>query len=224
MRALPFATRPRRWVLLAVIPILLVGAVAGFFWFRPPPDANPVEDAGTVWLQDVTEAVGLDCVHDPGPTGSFFMPQSMGSGCAVIHDGDGTLYLYLLHQGGPHGKKNQLYKRLPGGHLEDVSRGSGLNIAGHNMGVAVGDVNNDGLPDVVVTQYGGLKLFLNLGGGRFEDVTEEAGLSNPLWSSSAAFVDYDRDGRLDLVVVSYLDYDPQRHCLSPQDTKEFCGP
>src|SRR5438876_11256762 len=92
------------------------------------------------------------------------------------------------------------------------------------MGGAVGDVNNDGLPDVVVTQYGGVKLFLHLGGGRCEDVTEEAGLSNPLWSSSAAFVDYDRDGRLDLVVVNYLDYDPQRDCLSPQGTKEFCGP
>src|SRR5439155_11965084 len=111
-----------------------------------------------------------------------------------------------------------------GGTFQNVSDGSGLDIAGYSLGVAVGDINNDGLPDVVVTQYGGVKLFLNLGGGRFEDITDEAGLSTPSWGASAAFLDFDRDGLLDLVLVNYLDYDPQRDCLSPQGTKEFCGP
>src|SRR5205823_13208414 len=93
-------------------------------------------------------------------------------------------------------------------------------------GVAVGDVNNDGLPDVLLTQYGGVKLFLNLGGGRFADVTEEAGLANanPLWAMSAAFLDYDRDGLLDLVVVNYLDYDPKAECLTPKGARDFCAP
>src|SRR5205823_1798796 len=83
----------------------------------------------------------------------------------------------------------------------DVSAGSGLDIAGYNMGVAIGDVNNDGWPDVLVTQYRGVRLFLNNGNGTFTDVTEEAGLRDPLWATSASFVDYDRDGWPDLFVA-----------------------
>src|SRR5437879_11646642 len=75
------------------------------------------------------------------------------------------------------------------------------------MGVAIGDVNNDGWPDVCLTGYGGTRLFLNNGGkGTFTEVTREAGLDSPLWGTSAAFVDYDRDGWLDIVVVNYLTY------------------
>ena len=189
------------------------------------PPEDPRDENGPVWFEDVTDAVGLDFVHDPGPTDTYFMPQSMGSGCAVIHDGDGTLYLYLLQEAGPGTKAvNRLYKRLPDGKFHDVTAGSGLDVAGYNMGVAVADVNNDGLPDVLLTQYGGIHLFLNRGGGHFEDITDEAGLSNPLWAMSAAFLDYNRDGWLDLVVVNYLDYDPKRDCHSPEGKKDFCGP
>ncbi len=93
------------------------------------------------------------------------------------------------------------------------------------MGVAIGDVNNDGLPDVLLTQFGGIKLFLNLGGGKFEDVTVEARLEQPaLGRVSAAFLDYDRDGCLDLVVVNYLDYDAKVQCYSPRGERSFCMP
>src|SRR5207253_3210852 len=103
--------------------------------------------------------------------------------------------------------------------------GSGLDFAGHCMGVAVGDVNNDGRPDVLVTLHGGIRLFLNNGSGTFTDVTRAAGLENPAWGASAAFFDYDRDGWLDLVVVNYLDYDPRKEpCDSPEGRKDFCGP
>src|ERR1700688_4916441 len=97
---------------------------------------------------------------------------------------------------------------MPDGTFKDVTDGSGLGIAGHNMGVAIGDVNNDGRPDVLITQYGGVKLLLNRGNGSFDDVTEQAGLRNPQWGVSASFFDFDRDGWLDLVVVNYVDYDP----------------
>ena len=80
------------------------------------------------------------------------------------------------------------------------------------MGVAIGDVNNDGWPDVLITQYGGVKLFLNNGDGTFTDVTKKAGLDVPGWPTSAAFFDYDRDGWLDLVIVRYVDYDPAWPC------------
>jgi hypothetical protein len=182
-------------------------------------------DDGPDWFEDVTEQFGLDFIHDPGPTGTYFMPQSMGSGCAFLQEGDGTLYIYLLQGAGPSSKSvNRLYRKTPDGKFKDVTEGSGLGVPGYNLGVAVADVNNDGLPDVFLTQYGGIKLFLNLGGGRFEDVTDEAGLNNPLWGASAAFLDYDRDGWLDLVVINYLDYDPKRDCLSPEGVKDFCGP
>src|SRR5207248_1966289 len=95
---------------------------------------------------------------------------------------------------------------------------------GHNMGVAVGDVNNDGWPDVLVTPYNGVKLFMNQGDGTFTDVTAESGLSNPSWGTSAAFVDFDRDGWLDLVVVCYVDYDPTWPCIGPRGKRDYCAP
>src|SRR6185437_2540138 len=147
------------------------------------------------WFEDVTDAVGLDFVHDAGRPGAYFMPQMVGSGAAFFDmDNDGRLALYLLTNGGPESRStNRLYRREADGRFTDISKGSGLDIAGSNMGVAVGDVNNDGLPDVLVTQYGGIRLFLNNGGGSFTDATREAGLEDPRWGTSAAFVDYDRD-------------------------------
>ena len=156
---------------------------------------------GPGWFEEVTDKVGLDFLHDAGPLdGSYYMPQIVGEGAALFDfNNDGLLDILLLQNGGPGSSaKNHLYQQLPGGHFKDVSAGSGLDFAGWNMGVAVGDVNNDGLPDVVITQYGGVKLFLNKGNGVFQDATREAGLDSLGWAASAAFFDYDRDGYLDL--------------------------
>src|SRR5690242_18782764 len=165
------------------------GALAWFGWRAYRPTAADDGPAGAPWFEDVTEASGLRFVHDAGPVdGRYFLPQIMGSGAALFDfDGDGRLDAYLLQNGGPGGAKNQLFRGLPGGRFENVSAGSGLDFAGHCMGVAVGDVNNDGLPDVLVTEYRGVRLFLNRGGGKFTDVTKGAGLSNPAWASAAAF-------------------------------------
>jgi enediyne biosynthesis protein E4 len=192
-----------------------------------PTNSAPDAPAGAAdWFEDVTDKVGLTFTHDCGPKGKFFMPQSVGPGGALFDaDGDGRLDILLLQTAGPgSGVRNRLYLQTPDGRFRDASAGSGLDFDGYNMGVAIGDVDNDGRPDVLITQYTGARLFHNEGGGKFRDITAEAGIVNPHWGTSAAFVDYDRDGRLDLIIVNYIDYDPSWPCTSPDGSREFCGP
>ncbi len=212
----------RRWLgVAAVLSLLGLSAFGAWRWLSVPPPAAPPPP----WFEDVTDAVGLDFVHDAGPTGTYFDPQHLGSGAALFDAANsGRLDVLLLNNGGPDGRPNAFFKQLPDGRFQDVSKGSGLDFAGYNMGVAVGDVNNDGLPDVLVTQYGGIKLLLNNGDYTFTDVTAEAGLENPRWAASAAFLDYDRDGWLDLVVVNYVEYDPSVPCHRAGGELDFCAP
>lgn len=188
-----------------------------------PAPAGPV---GEPWFADVTDQSGVRFVHDPGPTGSYFFPQIMGSGGALLdYDGDGRLDLYLIHNAGPDSAaKNQLYHQEANGTFTNVSTGSGLDVAGFGMGAACGDVNNDGRVDVLLTEYGRTRLFLNDGAGKFHDVSAEAGIDNPLWGTSAAFLDYDRDGWLDLVVVNYLLYDKGVACKDLRGRPAYCHP
>lgn len=190
---------------------------------RPAPPA--LEPPVPPWFEEVTLECGLHFVHDAGPTGDYFMPQIMGSGAAVFDfDNDGRLDLYLLQNAGPNSQStNRLYHQEADGHFKDVSVGSGLDVAGHGMGVAIGDVNNDGWPDVLITEYGGLRLFLNNGNGTFTDVTKPAGLQSVSWGASACFFDYDRDGWLDLVVVNYVDYSPSSPC-GGASKRDYCHP
>lgn len=209
----------------AVLLVLALAAATAFYFLRNADDTPP-QASGDPWFVDVSDEVGLDFVHDAGPTGDYFMPQQVGSGAAFLDfDKDGRLDIYLLQNGGPKSAStNRLFRQLESGKLQDVSKNSGLDISGYNMGVAVGDFDNDGSPDVLVTQFNGVKLFRNQGDGTFRDVTVASGLSNPSWGTSAAFCDFDRDGWLDLVIVCYVDYDPTWPCTGPSGKRDYCAP
>jgi hypothetical protein len=193
---------------------------------QEPSSRSSSAEAEPPWFVDITAESGLTFVHNAGPVGTYFFPQIQGSGAALFDfDNDGRLDIYLIQNGGPNsGSTNKLFHQEPDGRFRDVSQGSGLDVAGYGMGVAIGDVNNDGLPDVFVTEYGRVRLFLNQGNGKFVDITREAGLDNRLWATSACFVDYDRDGWLDLVVVNYVDYASARPCPDSAGKNDFCGP
>jgi hypothetical protein len=220
----------RRALPLSCLLCLAVGALT--LGCRKAPEPPPAaEDSGPVLFSDDTGRLGLTFFHDAGPGGHYHMPRVMGSGGAFLDfDNDGRLDIYLVHNGGPQGKKNQLFRQKPDGSFEDVSSGSGLDVAGFGMGVAAADFDNDGFVDVYVSQYGGGRLFRNRGkdaAGRwlgFEEVTKAAGVEQPRWGTSCAFLDYDRDGWLDLVVVNYLDYDPSRPCGDASGKPDFCHP
>ncbi len=206
-----------RCALLAVAALAVSGCGKGDSGSLP---------AGPLLFRDVTEEVGLSFIHDAGPVGTHALPQIIGSGAALFdYDNDGQLDIYLIHNAGPASKStNRLFHQEKDGRFRDVSAGSGLDIAGYGMGAAVGDINNDGWPDLLVTQYGGSRLFLNNGNGTFTEVTHESGLDLVLWGASACFFDYDRDGWLDLVLVHYVDYGAGRPCLDIVGRSEYCPP
>lgn len=230
------STLSRGWIVTAAFLTIALGvaALAGCGNGDAPSPSSaktasePVETPdGPAWFEDVTDNVGLNFVHDAGgELDKCNLYQCMGSGCAIVDlDGDGLPDLVLLTNAGPNSKStNKIFRQKPDHTFEDVTAGAGLDFPGWNMGIAVGDVNNDGKPDLVITQVHGVKLLLNQGGMRFADATAESGLVNLQWGASAAFLDYDRDGWLDLCIVNYVDYNPSEICKAAAGHREYCSP
>jgi hypothetical protein len=221
--------RAVRWS-IAVVVILAGLCALAYFALKPKPAKPPARVTTLVApkmavvptaeipearFTDITAASGIAFTHVNGAYGEKLLPETMGGGVAFFdYDGDGSqdlLFINSTYWPGhvPEGKKPPtmtLYHNDGHGHFTDVTAGSGLDVSLYAMGVAVGDYDNDGLPDVFISCVGGNHLFHNEGGGKFKDVTAEAGVggSGKDWSTSCAFMDYDNDGKLDLFVCNYV--------------------
>jgi hypothetical protein len=150
------------------------------------------------------------------------LPETTGAGCAFLdYDNDGWMDIYLVNSGrcdfydpAPP-LKNALYRNNRDGTFTEVTDKAGVAGGGYGMGVAVGDYDGDGFPDLYVTQYGRSILYHNNGDGTFSDVTARAGVAAPGWASSAVWFDYNNDGRLDLFVCRFVEFDKSKN--------KFCG-
>jgi len=164
---------------------------------------------------------GITWVHENAMSPQRFLPESLGPGCAFLdYDRDGWMDVFLVNSGPAdffqpaNALKHALYRNNRDGTFTDVTEKAGIAApAFFGMGVAAGDYDNDGYPDLFVTGYGGTTLYHNNGDGTFVDVTRRAGITMPGWTTSAAWFDYDNDGRLDLFVCSYVDYDLRQGLL-----------
>ena len=189
--------------------------------------------APRVIFRDVAQERGVEFRHFTGFTGKRYIVEIMGSGAGFLdHDQDGDFDLYLLNgaplPGTPKpavSPRNRFFRNDGLGSFTDATEAAALGDEGYGMGMAVGDIENDGDPDLFLGNYGADILLRNRGDGVFEDVTTAAGIDLPEWSTSATFFDFDLDGDLDLYVAGYVDFAPGTFSPCRRGGVEvYCGP
>jgi len=206
---------------LALAPLLLL----------PVLPQTPRQTA--VQFADVTAEAGIRFQHNNGAFGKKYLPETMGSGVAFFDfDNDGDQDLLFVNGKSWPGQRSAgpataaLYRNRGNGTFEDVTRGSGFDREIYGMGLAIGDYDNDGDPDVYLTALGPNLLLRNEGGGRFTDASATAGVRDPGFGSSATWLDYDRDGDLDLFLLNYVQWSIETdiYCTLDGKTKSYCTP
>src|ERR1700761_5212316 len=195
---------------ISILITLQLCFAASFAQSRKEPAAKPAE---TARLVDITASTGIHFDHLSSPEARFIV-ESMSGGVAIIdYDNDGYPDLYFtnapsvaMFKAGTRAR-SALYHNNHDGTFTDVTDKAGVGYPCWAMGAAVGDYDNDGWPDMLVTCFGGVVLYRNNGDGTFTDVSKQAGLSGDNgWATGASFGDYDGDGWPDLFVAHYVDF------------------
>ena len=190
------------------------------------PSSYPFEEVSSA-------ASRITWVHTAGKSAEKYLPETTGAGCAFLdYDNDGWMDIYLVNSGkcdfyNPNPPlRNAMYRNNRDGTFTDVTEKAGVAGKGYGQGVAVGDYDGDGFPDMYVTQYGRSILYHNNGDGTFTDVTEKAGVAAPGWASSAVWFDYDNDGRLDLFVCQFVEFTKSKNlpCIAYNNKPGYCVP
>jgi len=206
---------------------------AGFSAFEEFVASRSLPASPSFRLVDVTAVAGIHFRHNSGAYGGKLLPETLGSGCAFLdYDQDGWQDILLVNGMDWPGHKRvrttlQLYRNNRNGTFTDITRRAGLDVEMYGMGVAVGDYNNDGYPDILITCVGQNRLFRNTGKGSFIDVTKASGLSGrQAFSTSALWLDFDRDGLLDLFVCNYVKWSKEHDVFCSLDGthKAYCTP
>jgi len=226
---------------ISVSPLRVFGLAAIVFAARSQAGGAGAPAPSTPIFVESAASTGLKFSHVNGAAGQYYLPEIMGAGVALFdYDNDGDLDVFLV-QGGTIGAtaaraaptsrlfRNDLTVAADGTRtlrFTDVTETAGVGLRGYGMGAAVGDYDNDGYQDLLVTSFGSVTLFHNNGNGTFTDVTRQAGVSDSGWSTSAAFFDYDRDGHLDLFVAHYVDFTTAANklCNDPAGARDYCSP
>ncbi|RLD75508.1 MAG: hypothetical protein DRJ07_17945, partial [Bacteroidetes bacterium] len=178
---------------------------------------NPVTDDD--FFQEIGQEIGLDFVHSIGADHLNNIIESVGGGAAFLdYDQDGYMDIYTCSGTWVKGfskseepeelPKNHLYRNNQDGTFEDVTEKAGVGGPWYSMGVTIGDFNNDGYPDIYVSNNGPNTLYQNNGDGTYKNITKQAKVDGNECSVGAVWLDYDNDGLLDLYVGNYLNFDP----------------
>jgi len=196
-------------------------------------DKNEPKKLKQIFIDVATQA-GITIKHHNGMDGNLYFVEIMGPAAAFFDfDNDGDLDIYIGQGGELIGKNSIIHGVLYRNDLEtgqlkftDVTQQSGLISYEYSMGIAIGDINNDGFADVYLTNFGANQMFLNNTDGTFTEYTEQSNTGDKRWSTSAAFFDMDGDNWLDLYVANYVDYSIDSHkvCISRTGMPEYCGP
>lgn len=207
--------------LLFFMLVIIAGCQSGN---KKPKDQSGLLNSPAVndeFFQEIGPAIGLDFVQSIGDDDLTNIIESSGGGAAFLDfDQDGYMDLYACSgtwiEGFSQGEKpanppgNHLYRNLGNGTFEDVTKKSGTGGPWYSMGVSVGDINNDGFPDLFLSNYGANVLLRNNGNGTFSDITRHAGVAgNKECSVGAVWFDFNNDSFLDLYVGNYLTFDPE---------------